>query len=274
VNQPGFNVTLPPSRVKLPDGVSFPKGCFGVNPKRVHGPVACGLDIRPTSYDTAVIELISLPGDTTGTLVPRLVFYGKVPDERTGIYLIRQYRARAVVADSAPDFTVVRRMAQAVNWWGVKMWRAQYLTTPSQVKIAENADEGILKLERTLSLDDVWWKFHTKGILVPQNFRDICGGKFVTELTSSTKIETPWQNGGTRMRWDKAGDDHVFHALGYALAAAEWGNIARFGGGSLVGPTKGLVASTIDQSMDDADSVFGTDSGSDSSSADGCFLEA
>jgi hypothetical protein len=225
----------------------LPAGCMGIEPARCVGPRVQGCDIRPNSWDVAVMDVVAV---RKGLYVPRLAFYGKVSDEAQALFVAKQYSVMAHVSDSAPDATLAERLQQALRRIGVKAWRASYLTAPSDVKITENTVERVLKLERTMVLDDVHYAFFGGlGIAIPQNYLEICGGAWKSELSSMTRTPTKW-HGREYNDWVKHGDDHAFHTLSYAFVALEMsGLLTRPGGDATLGAVRGMVESTLGRNV-------------------------
>jgi hypothetical protein len=221
---------------------------WGIHPGEVKGACAMGTDIRPDSWDVGVLEVVRAG---PGKLMPRMVFYGKVPDEDGAIAVAKAYRVRASVSDSSPDATLAERMQKKLKTMGIKAYRARYNTAPSEIKLVENVDEGLLRLERTMVLDDVHFAFQTCTIAIPQNFRAICRGDFWRELIVSSRVPTRW-HGREYFKWENAGPDHAFHCLSYALVAIDHAKLIGAGGDVLMGSRPGLMVSSLARSLDPA----------------------
>lgn len=251
--------------------MKFPPGCMGMQPALVRGPCGIGVDVRPSSWDCAVCDLVQ---PREGLWVKRLVFYGKVPDEKHVEFVARQYRVRVGCCDSRPDGTLALRLQKAMLRMHVDFWRCQYATYSTEIKVKENREERLLTLDRTKTLDDVHWDFQTAmGWLIPQNFLEIGrtgylsaegrraakemhgvdvmsgGADFASELKASTKILTT-QHGRPAYVWTE-GVDHTFHALNLLKVAIDQGNLQRFGGTAVVGPVKGIVGRTLEDNLED-----------------------
>jgi hypothetical protein len=216
----------------------LPIGCFGLSPKLVRGPCAFGCDIRPGSWDLVVGDVHR---NEAGVWVTRPVFIGKVRDEVDVLFVAKQYHARVGVCDTRPETTLAKRLQIAGRDCGIEVWRAEYNTAPSSIPAVANHNEGVLKLDRTMALDDVHYAFHTGiGIIIPQNYREITGGDFERELISSTRVPTRWM-GKDCYSWEHSGPDHSFHMLGYLLAAIKVGNLIAYGGIETMGATLGAI---------------------------------
>jgi hypothetical protein len=220
----------------------LPKDCMGVDPRTVRGPTAFGCDVRPGSWDLIIggVETSS----TTKIPVIKPLFTGKVRDEADVIFFLRQYKVRFGVIDTRPETTLAKRLQLSAREHGIKVWRAEYNTAPSVVEVQENEGEGVLKLDRTMTLDNVHYSFVTGlSVILPQNWQEVTKGSFKREMTSSTRIPTMWQ-GKPHYSWDHVGDDHSFHAFNYLLVAVKKGNLLSFGSSETLRPDKGLVASS------------------------------
>lgn len=220
-------------------------GCMGVPPRLVRGPCAAGIDIRPGSWDVVVADLVRNP--STHVSVVRPVFVGKVDDEEQVMWVLRQWKVRYAVADTRPETTLAKRLQEKAFDHGIKVWRAEYNTAPSgsSVEITENANEGLLKLDRTMTLDNVHFSFLTgRTVLLPQNYRSITGGDFVREMCSSSRVPVKVAN-REAWSWEHQGPDHAFHAWNYLLVAIQKSNLLAYGGALTMGAHKGIVEGTL-----------------------------
>ena len=231
----------------------FPKTCMGLQPKLVRGACAMGCDVRPGSWDVAIGDYVWPRPDLK---VARLIFYGKVRDEVDVIFLAHQYPVAAGITDSRPDGTLAKRMVERLRRGGKDFWRAQYNTHPTNVEITENNKEKLLTLERTMTLDGVFYAVNTAlGLALPQNWRDLGGrgmgedvGAFGRELMNPTRIPDLW-HGQPYDRWTEDGDDHSLHALNYMLVALQRCKLVVAGAESLMA-SRGRVVSTLTDAMD------------------------
>lgn len=214
---------------------------MGVNPKRLSRPTAAGVDVRPSSWDVIIGEVVRSAISPLGVVRP--VFIGKVRDEKDVLWLFKQYDTRFSVIDTRPEATLASRIQAELAKVGVNCWRAEYNTVPSTVKIQENLLERILKLDRTLTIDDVHHALTTgMGIQLPQNFREVTQGHFAKEMTSSTRV--PIRHSGRDMYdWVKSGADHALHAFNYLMVAVVRSNLLWSGAEALMGASRGQVNS-------------------------------
>lgn len=229
-----------------------------MDPSHTSRPAAAGVDIGTNRWDLAIIDAVSV---REGLVVPRLVFYGKMRDEQEATWVCRQYGVQSIVADSMPDGTLVLRWQKnIVGRYGVRrFWRAQYNTAPSQVEFTENESEGILRMDKTLTLDSLKHAFATAmGIFIPQNYREIDRGNWLKEMTCSTKVPVIW-HGIATYRWEGPPDDHAFNAMNYAKVAMEYGGLLKWGSASLMGATRGEVDRSSFEDDDEISGAYGED---------------
>jgi hypothetical protein len=85
-------------------------------------------------------------------------------------------------------------------------------------------------------------------VILPQNFRQITGGHFTREMTSSTRVPIKWQ-GRDAYSWEKQGADHVFHAWNYLLVAIAKSNMMAFGGDVTMVAHKGIVETSLSKNL-------------------------
>ncbi len=229
---------------------NFPANCMGLPVEAIRGPVACGLDVAFGMYDFSMLEWVC---PKPGFIVPRLVWYGKLENEKAAIFLVNQYRARSIVIDSRPDATIALRFQQEIKSTGVKCWRAQYSPTlTGNRRIVADNKEGIITLDRTLTLDAVFFGYVITGQLgLPQNFRDLAGGKFVPEMAASNREPVVW-HGVPTFAWKSNSADHAFHSLGYAMTASEMCRLHELQTNNIP-PMKGIVSGGPSDYMDDED---------------------
>jgi hypothetical protein len=218
-------------------------GSMGFDPRAVKRPCAMGIDQRPTSWDVSVFDLQRSPA---GLYIPRLVFYGKTDaDPDTVLALELAYGVVATVMDAAPERNLAIKTQEISQKKGIRnFWRADYLTTPGIIKIQENTIEDTLRLERTLTLDEVMYSFMHGLVALPVNFEFICGQKFQDELLTSSTTEE-MHAGKLWTKWVSKGDDHAFHSIGYAFIAIELGRLLTQGSDVTMGASDGIVHSSL-----------------------------
>lgn len=231
--------------------IALPKGCMGLPPRMVRASAA-GIDVRPGSYDVVVGDVLF--SRTTRTRVVRIVFVGKLRDESEALFVLRQYKTRVAVIDTRPEMTIAKRFQDNARKYGIAVWRAEYTTVPTSVLVTENFNEGLLKIDRTMGLDNVQHSFNTGlTIVIPQNYREILGGHFVSEMISSTRASHRFAGGKDGYIWEASGDDHVFHAMNYLLVAIDRANLGINNIEATIGPTRGMTVSEVVRCSDPRD---------------------
>jgi hypothetical protein len=220
--------------------LKLPPWCMGLDPKLCARPCAAGIDIRPDSWDVCVLDVVRSQ-KVAQLRVPRLVFYGKVEDEAQAWHVLCNYGVRFGVADAQPDATLAERLQKRAQKRAMMFWRARYNSAPSEVKVVENALEGMLRLERTMVLDDVQFALAGGlGLALPQNYKLICGGDFAREMVASVRVPEMWHQ-RLCFKWQNQGPDHAFHAVSYALVALEKGKLLNLGTDATMGAIPGIV---------------------------------
>jgi hypothetical protein len=225
--------------------IELAANCMGLPLEKIQPPCVFGMDVRFGSYDLVIADL---PVSTIARQrVVRPVFYGKVTDEREAWYVIRQYRCRWGVADSRPETTIIDRLQKQAAEKNVEVWRAAYNTNPTEVKLTLNAKERIVRLDRTMALDQVQHEFQMQTRLVlPQNYAQIGHGAFSGEMTASSKVAREW-HGRPWWFWESGGDDHAMHAMALLLVAVELSGLRRGYGVSVIVP--GIVEGSIERNL-------------------------
>lgn len=219
---------------------NLPSHAMGLPPKHCVRPCAAGIDIRPGSWDTIIGDVVKNP---KGEYVSRIVFQAKLDDEDQVEQVIAAYGVACAVKDSRPETTIAERLQKRLRKKGIQSWRCSYLTTPSDVKILEVADEGIIRVDRTMTLDDIPWQMNTGTMAVPQNFRSICRGEFLQEMCASTRLPRI-THGREWWDWDNARNaDHSFHALNYLLLAIQVGKLMFRNNDAVMATTAGFLES-------------------------------
>ena len=227
--------------------VRIPSGCMGLQPSSIRGPCAIGCDVRPGSWDVVIADLIRNPKSQLRVVRP--VFIGKVEDDEQVEFVMRQYKVRFGGIDTRPETTLAKRLQTRAAPLGIKLWRCEYNTAPSTIEVTENEAEGLLKLDRTLTLDAVHYSFMTGGtVLLPQNFRQVTGGQFTREMTSASRVPIKWQ-GRDAYSWAKQGPDHVFHAWNYLLVAIGRSNMLAYGGELTAMAHRGIVEGSLKKNL-------------------------
>lgn len=229
---------------------------MGMQPRLASPPSLAGIDIRPDSWDVTIADLQRSAVSGILRTVLRPVFVGKVHNERQALFVMQQYGVTYGVADCRPEATLAKRLQETCNREGIELWRAQYNTVPSAIKVGRNESERLLNLERTMTLDVVHNAFQTGlGMQLPQNYKELNSGAFATELKNPTKVMTEWHK---RPWWDwkNNGADHAFHSLNLLwVAYLEISPYAIYGLGDqtaiIRGSVQGLMPALVQEPSED-----------------------
>lgn len=198
---------------------------WGVRPGDVRNRCAMGVDVRPDSWDVAILDCHRPNRHKPDHMPFRLVFNGKVRDEKDVIWLAHQYPVVCGGVDSRPDGTLAKRLVTALRRTRRDFWRVQYNTNPSNVEFAKNEKEHLITLERTMTMDEVFIALQSgQGLALPQNYREIGGGTFVSELCAPTRVQVEW-HGQDVPRWTEKEEDHTFHCVNYGMFMARFCNL-------------------------------------------------
>ena len=229
--------------MRITDGMGLP-------PKTIKGPCISGIDVRFNSWDICCADVIRPDFDR---YVARIVFYGKLKDEDEALFVMRQYKVVCAVGDTRPEASAMARLQKAAAKERIQFYRAQYATSPSTVEATLNTKERLVTLERTMSLDNVYFATSTGlGIALPQNYKEICGGAFLREMTASNRVPVIW-HGEQWSRWTEGGAaDHAMHAVNYCLQAIRLGKLHLARGMDIMA-SRGEMASSLDDNLDDED---------------------
>jgi len=193
---------------------------MGIPPDTLRNPCACGVDVRPNSWDVSIGDVVR----RGPKYVARLVFYGKVRDEEDVKRLCDEYPVRCGVIDVRPETTLATRLVKSMRKRHKDFWRAQYNTNPTAIEMTVNENEHLLTLERTMSMDEVYFALDKgESLAIPENYASIEDGKFAEELKAPTKVPIVW-HGEPWWKWTE-GADHSFHSLNYMLVAMKVGKL-------------------------------------------------
>jgi hypothetical protein len=223
---------------------------MGIQPSSVTSPCAIGIDVKPNSYDCCIGQVVKPAHDVD---IAQIVFYGKVRDEKDVIWLANQYPVRCGVADCRPESTIIARMIEKLRKQRKEFWRAQYSPNSAAIEMTLNEKERLVTLHRTMALDNVFFRASTAtGLALPQNFREICSGQFMSEMCNSTRVPVI-ERGEEAWRWT-SGSDHSHHAMSYMLVAMKIGRLA-MGASNLITTVPGAVSGSIAANISDEDDV-------------------
>lgn len=180
-----------------------------------HGPIArdepyLGADVG------SVLHVVIRSGQdrTTGEYTQR--FAGEVESFEELGRLMRKFKVRRAVLDAAPE-TKKAREFQASFPPGV-VWLAYYLDdSKRESSLTWKEDEGVVDMDRTWSLDEMYARFYEGFNTLPANARDI--PDYYDHLTAPVRVLEEKKMGHKVARYVESRPDHLAHAENYCRAA-------------------------------------------------------
>lgn len=180
-----------------------------------HGPIArdepcLGADVGSVLH--AVIR--SGQDRATGEYTQR--FAGEVESFEELGRLMRRFKVKRAVLDASPE-TKKAREFQASFPEGV-VWLAYYLDdSKRESSLTWKEDEGVVDMDRTWSLDEMYARFYEGFNTLPANARDI--PDYYEHLTAPVRVLEEKKMGHKVARYVDARADHLAHAENYCRAA-------------------------------------------------------
>lgn len=131
--------------------------------------------------------------------------------------LMKKFKVKRAVVDALPE-TKKAREFQASFPPGV-VWLAYYqdAITKRSESLAWNEDEGVVNMDRTWSLDEMYARFYEGFNILPANARDI--PDYYDHLTAPVRVLEEKKMGHKVARYVEARADHLAHAENYCRAA-------------------------------------------------------
>lgn len=173
------------------------------------GDAVMGIDVGSVLH----VVVRSVPDPETGEV--RQHFAGQVDSWDRLDQLMLIYRIRAVVVDALPETTKAREF-QAKHPPG-RVWLSYYVEQKTGLKAIRPwdwiADKGIVNVDRTRTLDDVYAKLYGQTLTLPANARDI--PDYYAHLKASIRVVE-----NNVARYVESGPDHLAHAENYCSIAA------------------------------------------------------
>ena len=179
-----------------------------------HGPIPndepyMGADIGGVLH--AVIR--SGQNRETGEYAQR--FAGEVESFEELGRLMRKFKVKRAVLDAAPETRKAREF-QASFPPGV-VWLAYYLDDSKRdTSLTWREDEGVVDMDRTWSLDEMYARFYEGFNTLPANARDI--PDYYDQLAAPVRVLEDGRRGKVA-RYVESGADHLAHAENYCRAA-------------------------------------------------------
>lgn len=175
------------------------------------GQVSMGIDVG-ANFDIRISHV-------DGKSRRKALFIGKVRNVEDVIELIKEYGVAAAVIDSMPETRISQEIQEKCFDMGVDCWLCRYDGEGDDKKIKKDTANKIIKVDRTLALDESFFKLRTGKNLVPTNFNEICNGEFLSEMIGPTRMAEKDTRGNYRNVWMPC-KDHQRHADTYDMIAA------------------------------------------------------
>jgi hypothetical protein len=188
-----------------------------------HGPVpglrpVAGVDVGKVLH--VVIRALTpnpSPGATGEGRVSRQLWAGETSfDELPG--LLRMYQVRMTVMDALPETTKARELQARMP--AGSLWLAYYVAqgTKHQDAAVFDPKEGVVNLDRTRTLDQMYGRMYDGTATLPAHARDV--RDYYAHLKAAIRVLEDGPAGqGQVVRYVEAGPDHLAHAENYCLVA-------------------------------------------------------
>lgn len=177
-------------------------------------PTVMGIDTAKFHFD---VIISSKEGNRE-----RIVYVGKHnPMDGIGFLhdLVKRYNVEYAIIDAVPETYSAKMFQDEAK---CEVWRVNYLNSKDAAETRVLADEGLLELNRTESLDKSYAKFRLGEIILPENYTEILDGSFVSEMTSLTRTQIETRK-GFRNIWDGPPEsDHARHSDNYRSAMVDF----------------------------------------------------
>lgn len=128
-------------------------------------------------------------------------------------------RARGLVIDSAPDFTLSKQVVTQLPYG--KAYASEYvrsLNNPLET-LALKKDDGVVKIDRNKSFSDMVGRFNDKKIPIARVGAEY--KVYESHLRALKKVRREDNTGDQQENWINVGQDHYAHSTLYAIAAAQ-----------------------------------------------------
>jgi len=191
---------------------------------RSHGPCSMGIDVGPESLD---VRVSCYPHDTEGRVA---VYIGKVKNFNKIYDLIHAYRVSVCVIDAEPE---TRKSTELQNHLRgrctvVRCYERRVSTVSDTLESMEERtrarDKGLVTIDRTFMMDSVQASYSRRQNHIPKNWRFLADSRYLTEMTTPTRVYEVDPNDGRPCYTWTHGNDHSFHADLFDLVASRLGN--------------------------------------------------
>jgi hypothetical protein len=175
------------------------------------GPCTMGVDVGSEKLDVRISKML------TGNK-RQAVFIGKIDTKNIEELndLIERYHVEKVVIDIQPEQALVTQFQETceADVWLVKLGRKD------QTKLENmNYQRKIISYDRTEILDRTYAQLQSGKNIIPENYADIFGGNYVSEMSSPIREMHLDKDGNPIFIWESDGKDHQRFADAYDYLA-------------------------------------------------------
>jgi len=180
---------------------------------RSNGPCSMGVDVNGTIFDVRISEVLN-------RAKRKAVFIGKVGSTEQLHELIARYNVEKVVMDSMPEVMLARDFQDEC---AVDCWLCRYRGEGKDGKFGTDSSDRLLNVDRTEALDRSFAEIKKRKNVLPNNFRELLDGAFVSEMCKPVRQVVEDARGNARYEWTKC-TDHSRHSDTYDMLAANMVN--------------------------------------------------
>jgi hypothetical protein len=175
------------------------------------GPCTMGVDVGSEKLDVRISKMLA--GNKR-----QAVFIGKIDTKNIEELndLIERYHVEKVVIDIQPEQALVTQFQETceADVWLVKLGRKD------QTKLENmNYQRKIISYDRTEILDRTYAQLQSGKNIIPENYADIFGGNYVSEMSSPIREMHLDKDGNPIFIWESDGKDHQRFADAYDYLA-------------------------------------------------------
>lgn len=185
-----------------------------------HGPVQKEITRAGADVGKVIHVVVRGPADRETGETPQR-WAGEVDSFDELGRLLRRFNVGAAVVDALPETTKARELQSSFPN-GV-VWLAYYTTQKVGPKRADAlqwaADDGVVNMDRTRTIDEMMAAFLEKTMTLPANARDI--RDYYAHLKAPVRVIEDGPGGQKVPRYVESGPDHLAHAENYCAAAAK-----------------------------------------------------
>jgi hypothetical protein len=175
------------------------------------GPCTMGVDVGSEKLDVRISKMLA--GNKR-----QAVFIGKIDTKNIEELneLIARYHVEKVVIDIQPEQALVTQFQETceADVWLVKLGRKDQTKTESL-----NDRRRIINHDRTEVLDRTYAQLQSGKNILPDNYVDIFGGNYVSEMSSPVREMHLDKDGNPIFIWESDGKDHQRFADAYDYLA-------------------------------------------------------